>query len=158
MQRNNRTKKNHPEKSIVTIGLIYAEWCGHCQALKPEWQNMKTNIMKTPSYKKGNYKFTEIEDSDDLKDSKISDINSKLKGGTLSANGYPTIFKIMGGKISYYQGNRTASELQNWFIAPKNKMIRRTIGGKRRITYKRLGKRFSVGIKSAPIWRDNSVM
>jgi thiol-disulfide isomerase/thioredoxin len=159
MHRNNKTKKNHQPKGVVTVGLIYANWCGHCQSLKPEWQTMKNSIIKSPSYKGGQYKFTEIEDSDELKDSKINEINTTLKGGTLSANGYPTIFKISGGKISYYQGNRSANELRKWFMSSSgnNPLLRRTFGGKRRPGIKKGVKKYSLGLKSAPIWRDNSL-
>uniref|UniRef100_A0A6C0JRF9 Thioredoxin domain-containing protein n=1 Tax=viral metagenome TaxID=1070528 RepID=A0A6C0JRF9_9ZZZZ len=110
----NKTEKKKPQ--IVTIGLIYANWCGHCQSLKPEWKKMKYNLMKTPTFKRGYYKFIEIEDSDKSKDLKINSINTHLTGEKLSANGYPTIFKIHGGKLHYYNGNRTAIELQNWFL------------------------------------------
>jgi hypothetical protein len=78
---------------------------------------MKYNIMKTPSYKRGVYKFMEIEDADKSKDSKMNAINSRLQGGEkLTANGYPTIFKIHGGKVHYYEGQRDASGLQGWFL------------------------------------------
>ena len=37
------TKKRHSAKPVI-IGLIYANWCGHCQALKPEWNTFKKNL------------------------------------------------------------------------------------------------------------------
>jgi len=146
----NRTRKNinkngitekKPKPGGVVIGLIYANWCGHCQALKPEWNKMKHNVMKTPSYKKGFYRFIEIEDSDNDRDSKINDINSRLTGEKLAANGYPTIFKIHGGNLQYFNGNRTSSELQSWFLNKSNQhketqhrgvysMFNRMFGGK----------------------------
>jgi len=116
----NATRNKHKVKGVITIGLIYANWCGHCQSLKPEWQKMKYNVMKTPSYKNGNYRFSEIEDADRLKDQKINQINSYLNGNKLSANGYPTIFKVNRGNLRYYQGNRTAGELQKWFLEGSN--------------------------------------
>lgn len=119
----NRTRKNinkitekRPKHGGVVIGLIYANWCGHCQSLKPEWNKMKHNVMKTPSYKKGLYRFIEIEDADKDRDSKINGINSRLTGEKLAANGYPTIFKIHGGNLQYFNGNRNSSELQSWFL------------------------------------------
>jgi thiol-disulfide isomerase/thioredoxin len=134
----NKTQKNH--RGIVTVGLIYANWCGHCQALKPEWKKMKYNLMKTPSYKVGNYKFMEIEDLDKNKDSKINAINSRLHEEKLEANGYPTIFKIHGGKLNYFQGGRTANELKDWvsqpnknlskYTPPIDSLFKRIFGGK----------------------------
>jgi len=115
--RNSRnSRKSRNPVRMVTIGLVYANWCGHCQALKPEWKKMKNNIMKTPSYKRGAYKFIEIEDSDKLKQQKMNNVNSMIKGGKLSADGYPTLFKVQNSKIEYFQGGRNAKELQNWFL------------------------------------------
>jgi len=117
----NKTQKKHT--GVVTIGLIYANWCGHCQALKPEWKKMKYNIMKTPMFKRGVYKFMEIEDADKSKDSKINAMNLRLQGEKLAANGYPTIFKIHGGKLNYFEGERTASEMQNWFLSTNKQPV-----------------------------------
>jgi hypothetical protein len=111
--KNRGTKKN---SGIITIGLIYANWCGHCQSLKPEWKKMKHNVMKTPSYKKGMYKFMEIEESDKMKDAKINKMNNYIHGEKLAANGYPTVFKIKGGKLNYYEGDRNAHEMQKWYL------------------------------------------
>jgi len=120
--KNRGTRKNIGKSGgIVTIGLIYANWCGHCQALKPEWKKMKNNVMKTPSYKKGMYKFMEIEDADKMKDAKINSMNKYIQGQKLAANGYPTVFKVKSGKLNYYQGDRTANEMQKWYFEGNNK-------------------------------------
>jgi len=134
----NKTKKNlHNGEGIVTVGLIYANWCGHCQALKPEWQKMKSNMNK------GSYQFHEIEDSDKMKDIKIHKLNKRIRNGKLSANGYPTIFKVKGGNLEYYQGERT-SEQMGGFFGSDNKMM-----GGRRFNYSRRRRRTDTGIKSA---------
>lgn len=113
----NKTEKNH--NGLIIIGLIHANWCGHCQALKPEWKKMKYNIMKSPS--RSSYRFMEIEDSDKAKDYKINVINSKLKGGKLEVNGFPTIFKVSGGSLDYFDGGRDAKSMENWFLKAGSK-------------------------------------
>jgi len=136
----NKTKKNNGQKnghSTIIVGLIYANWCGHCQALKPEWQKMKSNMNK------GNYQFHEIEDSDKLKDYKINKINKKIRNGKLSANGYPTIFKVKGGNIEYYGGERTSDQMGGFFVGD-NKMV-----GGRKLNYSKRRYRINSGIKSA---------
>lgn len=119
-QRNNRkfrtTRKNQGNADGLVAGLIFANWCGHCQALKPQWAEMKKSLAKNPTFNKKGGIVIEIEDSDPKKDSKIENINKTVKGNKLQANGYPTIFKKRGGKIEYYQGERTAGGMTNWFL------------------------------------------
>jgi thiol-disulfide isomerase/thioredoxin len=119
-QRNNRkfrtTRKNHGQKDRLVAGLIFANWCGHCQSLKPQWDEMKKSLTKNPEFNKKGGIVIEIEDSDPQKDSKIENINKTVKGNKLQANGYPTIFKKRGGTIEYYQGGRTAEEMRGWFL------------------------------------------
>jgi hypothetical protein len=56
----------------------------------------------------------EVEDGDLLKDVKIKKISKKLKGGEVRVDGFPTLFKIFGGNIEYYSGQRNSSSLLNW--------------------------------------------
>ena len=110
-RKNGKQNKQEPENPTV-IGLIYAKWCGHCQALEPEWNAMKQNLMK----ERMSYQIVEIEDSDPEKETKIENLNKTIHGGKLQANGYPTIFKKVGNKIEYYEGNRKASDMENWLL------------------------------------------
>lgn len=111
-----KTMKHRQEKPKppLVIGLIYAKWCGHCQALEPEWKIMKQNLLKKKSVLP--HEILEIEDSDHDKDVKMERINKTIYGGKLQANGYPTIFKNVGGKLEYYEGGRTAVEMENWVL------------------------------------------
>lgn len=94
-----------PEETIV---LIYANWCPHCQSMKPQWNELKNQLGST-------IETIEIEDSDFDKDIKLRNIeNNKLNGEKIEVYGYPTMFKIKNGRADYYGGNRTASEMYNW--------------------------------------------
>jgi thiol-disulfide isomerase/thioredoxin len=96
------------EKPKIIIGLIHANWCGHCQALKPVWQEMKQDL-------NDDFDIQEIEDSDKNKEEKKSKLNEKIKGGKeIQANGFPTIFKIVDGEIQYFEGDRTKEKLVSW--------------------------------------------
>ena len=87
----------------MIVGKIYANWCGHCQALKPEWAKMKQSLH--PSIQ-----LVEIEESDTT-----NLTNFKNEHPDLEVNGYPTIFKIHPTKkIEYYSGNRDASSMLTW--------------------------------------------
>jgi len=93
----------------VIIGKIYANWCGHCQHLKPEWEKMK---MRIPVQR---YEIVEIEESEGPKLEHFKQIHPSLV-----VNGYPTIFKIHPNKrIEYYTGSPISEEIKKWVI--KNK-------------------------------------
>ncbi len=109
------------KKGELVVGKLYADWCGHCQTLAPEWDTMKTSIKN--KIKKGGNKFkkvdiVEIEES--VQDSKLPALNSKYLDGSKDKvevqGGYPTIFKIDGGRVHYYGGERTAEKMEQWAI------------------------------------------
>jgi thiol-disulfide isomerase/thioredoxin len=113
VSKTSKSKPEHSDKSVIIIGKIYAEWCGHCQNLKPIWENIKMEL-KPNQY----IVFEEIEDVDIPK--KLDILNDKYlphSADKITADGYPTIFKIQNGGISYYTGNREQSLIHNWIIS-----------------------------------------
>lgn len=81
----------------VWLVEFYAPWCGHCQALKPAWQQAATAL-------KGIVNVAAV-DCDE----------HKSIAGEHGVQGFPTIkfFYVSNGKIksSAYQGGRSAKEL-----------------------------------------------
>ena len=102
------TEKRKSSKP-VTIGLVYAEWCGHCKSLKPIWKELKHAV--SPSK---NFNIFELEDSDKNKEAKLKSVSKKINGGSLQINGFPTLFTILNGKVEYYNGERTLDALLKW--------------------------------------------
>jgi len=91
----------------IIIGKIYADWCGHCQTLEPEWNKIKKMMKKNK-----NIEMIEIEEKNQTK----LDI-LKNQFPELQVNGYPTIFKIRPNRhIEYYTGNRNAIDMKKWII------------------------------------------
>ena len=83
-KRSTLVKKN--KKTIVC--KIYANWCGHCQNLKPVWAELK-NLMHTDK----NVTMIEIEESEmKEKMGKLRNICKK----DIDVRGFPTIVKICG--------------------------------------------------------------
>jgi thiol-disulfide isomerase/thioredoxin len=113
---NTRKQRKVSQKGGVVIGLIFADWCGHCQALKPEWDSMKKMVSKNKECK-----IVEI-DADVDKDQQIAQINIGVKGEKLVANGFPTVFKKKNGRIEYYDGERTAKAIGAWAMSHAKKM------------------------------------
>ena len=87
---------------VLIIGKVYADWCGYCQQLKPEWKKLK-KISKA--------KFVEFEAEKTQEKSDFENIH----GIQLQVSGYPTIFKITPNKeVQYYNGPRTATDIHRW--------------------------------------------
>ena len=128
-----KTKQEKKTKDESTIVLMYANWCPHCQTMKPEWNEMKNRLGM-------DIETIEIEDSDFDKDTKIRDIeDNKLKGEHIEIMGYPTMFKVHNGHTDYYGGSRTASEMIKWakshkggYVKSKIRAVNRSIRSKRR--------------------------
>ena len=114
MPNSNNNVTNTQLQSKIVIGKVYAEWCRHCQILKPEWDIMKNNIEnKFPN----KYIFSDIDDKNSK--TSIEKINKMFVSGSnpkLIVNGFPTIYKIINGKVEYYNGNRKAPDMEKWFL------------------------------------------
>lgn len=96
---------------MTEAGLIYAKWCGYCNAMKPAWDAMKERLVK-------HIRITEIEADDPRRDSMINDINNRIIGEErLVLQGYPTLFKITNNRLMYYNGERTEEDMSAFFSA-----------------------------------------
>jgi thiol-disulfide isomerase/thioredoxin len=102
---------------------IYANWCGHCQDLKPVWAELK-NVLSANK----NITMIEIEESE-MKE-KMGALKNICKQD-IDVAGFPTIVKICNKKVEYYQGERSVEALRAW-IMPTTKPTAKTIqGGKK---------------------------
>ncbi len=77
-------KLNKKGKFVI---LYFADWCGHCQHLKPDYQNLADNANG----------FTVAAVNSDNDDDLIKMIQSKGDKAEYQVQGYPTI-------VSYYDG------------------------------------------------------
>jgi thiol-disulfide isomerase/thioredoxin len=113
-EKKNTKKIQHSKPTPVLLVLVFANWCGHCEMLKPEWSKMKEELLMHPGFKHG--KILEIEDSDPEKDAKLKEL-----GDNITINGYPTIFKKpYNGPVEYYGGERNKDEMMAWAIGGKH--------------------------------------
>ena len=149
---NNRSKKiasyikssenNNSNKNILVIGKITADWCGHCQQLNPKWEIMEKEIKNNCSLipdsnneiylDNHNNKIQFYKINSENQEEPIHKINNTYLlnlNEKLEANGYPTIFKINGNQLQYYQGEREPQPMKQWFFSNH-------IGGKKRKTKK----------------------
>jgi protein disulfide-isomerase/protein disulfide-isomerase A6 len=108
-----KTQKRKSKSGLVAYGKIYADWCGHCITLKPEWAKLERAMLPMRSHN--------IESAN--KDELIDQFNRKFKTDLPKSVGFPTIFKLThyGGKIEIYEGERTASNMIAWLSEHKPK-------------------------------------
>ena len=116
-----------PGKPVLVIGKIFADWCGHCVALKPEWAKMKRDVKAAMGrhFKNLHVEFHEIGDTphNKAKGLTVDGMIEKFNGKHMSNSpeklaldgGYPTVFKVHKGKLEYYKGARDAKSLFQWY-------------------------------------------
>ena len=108
-QQKKQGKKDNKENTIVC--KIYANWCGHCQSLKPVWAELK-NVLRANK----NITMIEIEESE-MKE-KMGTLKNICKKD-IDVAGFPTIVKICNKKVEYYQGERSVEGLRAWITSTK---------------------------------------
>jgi protein disulfide-isomerase-like protein len=79
-----------------TLVLYFAPWCGHCKALKPEWEKLEQTGVKGVTIRKVN-----------------ADEN-KEEATEAGVEGYPTIILYNNGKKQVYSGPRNANDIAKW--------------------------------------------
>ena len=84
------------------ILIFYANWCGHCNKAKPEFQKAS---------EKGNGKVIMI-DADELGAKELKD--------KYSVQGFPTILKINNGSYVKYEGGRTSDGIISFLNNSEN--------------------------------------
>jgi hypothetical protein len=111
----------------TVVGKLYMIGCGHCDALMEPWNQMKKIV--------GGKVFV-VDDIEAAEANKLNELNQQHGSSVSVQGGYPTIFKIKnGGKVEYYNGERTAEKLASWALHRRNKTMHRKkkiMGGRSR--------------------------
>jgi thiol-disulfide isomerase/thioredoxin len=114
---------------------FYANWCGHCKTLAPEWKNLTNMIESEYKDKDKDLAIVSIESGVIHKD-----IDTVLKDAHITVNGFPTIGLIRKNnnkKFLSYDGKRDAASMLKFI---KKEAFGIMEGGKRRLTRKRTNK------------------
>ena len=83
------------DKKVPMVIKFYAEWCGHCKTLEPEWNKVIENA--NSKHKGKNIAIVAVEDKILNKDDFMKTLKAHVK--SLDVNGFPTI-----GTITYNNG------------------------------------------------------
>lgn len=122
--RSTKEAKKLLESEGPAMVIIYADWCGHCQAAEPEW--------------------TALANSVDGKATVYAIESAEYEGDDV--NGYPTIKIVKNGSSQNYEGGRTSAEMENALLGKGNllggkrsrRLRTRRLGGRRRKTHRAL--------------------
>jgi len=140
LHNNNNNKQQDNTTKTVTVGLVHANWCGHCQHLMPEWNKMENNIKNDPKLNtKCEIVKIESENISNELPKYENMINEKIP-----VDGYPTIFLIKDKKIEKYGGQRSAAAIGGWIAGAVNGHI----GGKSNVKTKKTARKSSKKCKS----------
>jgi len=100
------------KKNPVIVGLVHANWCGHCKQLMPEWNRMEENISKNQKIN-NMCKIVKIE-SEHINE-ELPKYTEMTKRKNIPVQGYPTIFMIKQNRmVDMYGGERSAEALEQW--------------------------------------------
>ena len=90
-------------KNGTKLVLFYADWCGHCQKVKPDWKKAADSINTSEDKKMIMVNCGEGTDEDQKVMKKYN------------VDGYPTIIKFVNGTPSLYRGDRDADSFKDIF-------------------------------------------
>ena len=91
----------------MIVGKIYADWCGACQQFDPLWQQLK----QTHGEKHQFHEYNQGE--------KRGETSITVGKHTIQYEGFPTIFKIDGNKVSQFSGDRNEATFSEWLKSKK---------------------------------------
>ena len=98
----NLTGKNFWSKigdGNVWLVKVYAPWCGGCQEMAQDWENLAIKLKEDKEYKVANINGDKYEALID----------------SLGVEGFPTIYKVKGGKnYIEYEGDRTVAAMEEF--------------------------------------------
>ena len=83
--------------NVYSLVLFYADWCGHCKKMKPEWEK----------FENGQYgKYCKKYESKDI----TSEMSERY-----GVQGYPTILLLKDGEVvQKYEGERNTNSFEEF--------------------------------------------
>lgn len=109
--------KNKGSAYKLVLGKIYAEWCGHCKILAPKWEIIEKELPKRFPAKSPPLVYKVEESKMDDSSTGLETMKQYLANPSENVElqgGYPTIFKIVNGSLSYYDGPREVGTIISW--------------------------------------------
>ena len=102
-------------KYKAVIILVYNDGCGHCQRLKPDWEQLHHERDSNPLYNSQIF-IKDINSADNM-DNELSMLNHLLLNNNSEPPqimGYPTIGHYSKGIFQPYMGGRSSAQLKQY--------------------------------------------
>lgn len=113
---------NSKMKSMPTLVLFYMPWCGHCNAMKPDWDALESYHMEKSESGKKPFLLGKVH----------GDYTSVIDTPK-SIIGYPTIYHIMDGELKdEYNGPRDFESFKTYLDSLQEDEDLLMVGGKRK--------------------------
>jgi len=109
-------KKAKKEPTIVV--LFFANWCGHCQAMYPEWEKLKKEYKNNDDFILREIEHGNIEYEKPL-------LEKEYDMSPIQVRGFPTLTKFHPHEeVTYYEGGeRTKDNFMDWLQGNDEKKI-----------------------------------
>lgn len=106
-----QTKKKNKNNKIAIV-LIYADWCGHCQLLRPVWNEFIQTLDKD--------KYDIIEINSEEQEEGVNKLKRVYNVDDIPMTGFPTIGHIYRNTFYSYNDGRDLTSLKSWITNMKN--------------------------------------
>ena len=100
-------KKHH---NVIVVGLIHSNHCGHCIAMRPAWDEMTENLKR----EMGNRVLVHEVEANQMPQG-LNLVRRYTSQPIEIQGGYPTLYKVVGGDVSYYNGDRDPTSMKKWY-------------------------------------------
>lgn len=91
---NDDTYESARKNGTPVFARVHAKWCGHCQAMKQDWEDLKTWHMENVKDKSSPLHSTLLVS---VEDTELPQVTEKYP--ELQADGFPTLMMVKNGKI-----------------------------------------------------------
>ena len=101
--------KDEKKEEPTVVVLFFAHWCGHCQAMYPEWEQLRKEYENND-----NFILKEIEHADIEHDK--PHLEKEYDISPIEVRGFPTLVKFHPHEeVEYYEGGeRSTAMFSNW--------------------------------------------
>jgi hypothetical protein len=90
----------------VVYGKFWMNGCGFCNDIQPTWKGVVNNFRQDHTYV----------NVDIINENAAAGVEAlrQTTGVTVSADGYPTLYKIKNNRVDYYSGDRSYPSIVSW--------------------------------------------